>query len=51
MARDRRRRELTIGGFSLLLGVVALLLLWKARVRACPRASVRVGPVVLVGPR
>ncbi|KAJ8782971.1 hypothetical protein J1605_009579 [Eschrichtius robustus] len=51
VARDRRRRELTTGGFSLLQGVVALLPLCEVRVRACPRACVRVGPVVLVGPR
>ena len=51
VARDRRRRELATGGFSLLRGVVALLPLCRARVRACSRACVRVGPVVLVGPR
>lgn len=38
--RDRRRRELGTGAFSLLLGVVALQPLCKGRVRARPRACV-----------
>lgn len=50
LTRDRRRQALGTGAFSLLVGVVALLLPAREASRLS-RAAVRVGPDVLVGPR
>ncbi|KAI4585091.1 hypothetical protein MJG53_006625 [Ovis ammon polii x Ovis aries] len=50
VSRDRRRRELRTGAFSLPFGVVALLPLCKTGVWARPRTCVPVGLVVPVGP-
>lgn len=50
VSRDRRRRELRTGAFSLPFGVVALLPLCKAGAWPRPRTCVPVGPVVSVRP-